>query len=83
MRKTKTILLFIQVLLFSQSLWAAPIDDKTALQIAHKFLFNNNKKALRDYEHHMLISSQLYVINYSLKGKPKGFIVVANEDSMP
>ncbi len=82
MKKVKTILLFIQVLLFSQSLFAAPIDDKTALEIANKFLFDNNKKALRDYEHHILTSSQLYVINYSLKGEPKGFIVVANEDSM-
>ena len=65
MKKVKTILLFIQVLLFSQSLFAAPIDDKTALEIANKFLFDNNKKVLRDYEHHILTSSQLYVINYS------------------
>lgn len=83
MKKAKTILLFIQVLLFSQSLFAAPIDDKTALEIANKFLFDNNKKVLRNYEHHILTSSQLYVINYSLKGEPKGFIVIANEDSMP
>ncbi|MDD3036399.1 C10 family peptidase [Bacteroides sp.] len=83
MKKIMTILLFIQMLLFSQSLFAAPIDDKTAFEIANKFLFDDNKKIFREYEHQLLTSSQLFVINYSLKGQSKGFIVIANEDSMP
>lgn len=83
MKKIIASLCLIPMLICSQALSAAPMDEEKAIEIADRFLFNGEKKLLRNYARHVLTHEQLFLINYSQDGRPVGFAVVANEDNMP
>lgn len=83
MKKIKLFLLLIPFTLLSPALNAAPINDDAALKVADDFMFAGDKKLLKKYDRQLLNLDQLYVINYTLQDQPKGFVVVANDDSLP
>lgn len=76
MKKVHFILWFIQAVLFSTVVEAAPIDHKEAIRIADKFMFSNRENILNKCERTISELNQLCVVNYVFQNQAVGFVIV-------
>ena len=83
MKKVHFILWFIQAVLFSTVVEAAPIDHKEAIRIADKFMFSNRENILDKCERAISELNQLCVVNYVFQNRAVGFVIVGLDDSLP
>lgn len=77
----KLILSLLQLFIIAASLHAAPIDKKEAVRTSSLFLFGKEKPT--GYTHQTFQFERLHIINYFSNGHPAGFMVMADDDSLP